>query len=196
MSLKNMKPSALSLMVAYLLIQSVSSIGVQGKCNCVQLHDSNECDHRHCQQCNPLMWYVNRTGTFNGTCLLFSEGSHTLSDNTLMKMDGISDFNMTGNCTNPKLDPSYDIPILTTKVVCRSNAGFLFNNSNLIFIQKLQFEGCGINTEIDIYNRSAVRFHSCSNINLYQVVIKNSFGFALVVLNMFGKCHILQSEFV
>ena len=137
-----------------------------------------------CVECQPLMWFVNRTHTIpNDSTIIFLPGEHSLKsdgyEKALMNFYCKENLKLTGKVLVPNDQRS--LPDLSpySKVLCSGYAGVLFRFSSNIHIQWLTFEGCGVSSSgADI---SALHFFNSTNISLSHVTIKESIGFSLSI---------------
>ena len=140
-----------------------------------------------CVECQPLMWFVNRTRTIpNNSMIVFLPGEHSLKNdgNKTLFMDFYNKDNLQliGQARTPVNKPnSFDLSPCC-RIVCNGYAGFRFWFSSNIFIQWLTFEGCGASSS----NTSALFIYYSINISLSHLEIKESKSYSLSVFNVGG----------
>ena len=143
--------------------------------NCASLNGS-------CVECQPLMWFVNRTQTIqNYSRIIFLPGNHSLNSSKSLISFYYKE-NLTLEGTNH-----------STVVCSGNNSGLIFRNSSAITILKLAFKGCKANMPKFLYG--GVFFNYTNNISLTQVSITNCKGYGLHIGDSCGDIKIEESHF-
>ncbi len=152
--------------------------------------DNGSCDpHPNCNQCHPLMWFVNGSQSVpNNTAIIFLPGNHTL-DSIRHSSATVTFLNKNNlqlrSCMNESL----------SKVICVGNeTGFYFGYSSNIRIDALIFEDCGFSVA---KNKAALYFNYSKNIFLSHVAVLDSIRYSLSINAVCGgNVEITSSKFV
>ena len=181
-----MKNTALlvSLLILLPLAQNLKTniycVSENRSCN-VSLNDN-------CVECQPLMWFVNRTHTIpSNSTIIFLPGEHNLNSN---KNQTIISFFNKDNLTLKGIGSTKK----PSTVLCSGGqSGFLFRNSSNITVSNLRFQDCGANMT-DSFS-SCVFFDYSYHVNMSLVFIRGCKGFGLFMNNVCGRITIKYSQF-
>ena len=189
-----MKSQVISTLLAslYLLLSSKAS---NLKTNTFCVSENRRCNtslNGSCVECQPLMWFVNRTQTIpNDSKIIFLPGNHNLKSFGQEKSFLIF-FNKHNLKLKGSIVPSNHDSALCSRVVCSGQTGFKFKFSSNILIQGLGFEGCGIASL-----EATLNFYNSTNITLFHVSITDSIGQSLYILKVCrGYVNITESIFI
>ena len=172
-------------LVTVTLLLALSAWSSANETFCVSV--DGQCDPSlGCVECQPLMWFVNRTRTIpNNSMIVFLPGEHSLKNdgNKTLFMDFYNKDNLQliGKARTPaKKHTSFDLSPCC-RIVCKGYAGFCFRSSSNIDIQWLTFEGCGASP-----HTSTLDFYISTNISLSHIEIKESKSYSLTVFEVCG----------
>ena len=176
----------ISIVIACLLFMLLSKAHNE-KTNTYYVSENRSCNaslNDSCVECQPLMWFVNRTHTIpNDSTIIFLPGEHSLNGS---KVKFYSKVNLTlmGIGSSKK----------QSSVICSGRqSGFLFQNSSNVTVINLSFQGCGAYMPNKLFG--CVFFDHSYDITISQVWIREGKGFGLHIGDCCGSIIIEDSYF-
>ena len=139
-----------------------------------------------CEECHPLMWFVNGTQDIPcDTTIIFLPGEHSLNSKELdtAKIYFHSKRNMMLK----------GIGTMSTVMCSGGQSGFLFQGSSNVTITNLQFRYCGVDMSDGLYG--GIFLNYSHDVKISQVSIHDCLGFGLHISDYYGKITIENSNF-